>query len=64
MRSFEYKPVPILTFTTLWANSADDKLMTVSLENMLWQYMQIISFGDNLLEMSSPIFWENNKKIF
>ena len=26
--------------------------------NCLWQYMQIVSLGDNLKEMSIPIFWE------
>ena len=51
----------ILTFITLWANSADDKLMKVFLflpENMLWHFMQIVSLGDNLHVMSEPIFWE------
>ena len=24
--------------------------------------MQIVSLGDNLHEMSKPIFWKNNKK--
>ena len=41
-----------LTLNILWANSADDKLMTFFLifpENRLW---------DNLYEMSKPIFWK------
>ena len=26
--------------------------------------MQIVSIGDNLHEMSNPVFWENKKKYF
>ena len=51
----------ILTFTTLWAFSADDKLMIFFLffpENWIWHFMQIVSLGDNLHEMSNPVFWE------
>ena len=56
-----------LTSNILWANSADDKLMTFFfyvffLENRLWQFMQIVSFC-NLHEMSKPIFWENYFKM-
>ena len=47
-----------LIFTPLWANSADDSLMIFSPENRFWQCMQIFSSGDNLHEMSNPIFWE------
>ena len=36
------------TFTTLWANSADNKLM-------------LFSNGDNLYEMSNPVSWEGKK---
>ena len=51
-----------LTFITLWANSADGKLMVFVL------FYQKIGFdilckGDNLHEMSNPIFWENKKNI-
>ena len=51
----------MLTFTTLWAFSADDKMMLFFLffpENRIWHFMQIVSLGDNLHEMSNPIFWE------
>ena len=51
----------ILTFTTLWAFSADDKMMLFFLffpENRIWHFMQIVSLGDNLHEMSNPVFWE------
>ena len=37
-----------LTFTTLWANSANDKLMKVFLfllENRIWPFIQIVSLG-------------------
>ena len=50
-----------LTFTTLWADSADDKLMTVFSENSIWQFMQIVSYGDNLYELSNRIFWKKKK---
>ena len=54
-------PLSILTFTTLWAFSADDKMMLFFLffpENRIWHFMQIVSLGDNLHEMSNPVFWE------
>ena len=44
------------------ANSADDKLMIFFLffpENRTWHNMQIVSIGDNLHEMSKPVFSEN-----
>ena len=40
-----------LTLTTLWADSADDKLkwfFYIFLENKIWHLMQIVSLGDNL----------------
>ena len=49
------------------ANTADDKLMIfyhISPEIKIWHYMQIISVGDNLHEMSKPASWKNKKKIF
>ena len=49
-----------LTFTTLWANS-DDKLMIFFLffpENRIRHFMQTVFIGDNLHEMSKPVFWE------
>ena len=48
----------VLTFTTLWADSADDKLMIFFLffpENRIWHFIQIFSKGDNLHEVSNPI---------
>ena len=42
-------PVFTLTFTTFWAFSADGKLM-------------IFFPGDNLYEMSNPVFFGKNKK--
>ena len=49
------------TLSTLWANSADDKLVILVLyfpENRIWYFMQIVSSADNLHEMSNPVFWE------
>ena len=41
-----------LTFTTVWADSADNKLLffLFSLERRIWPFMQISSSGDNKLE--------------
>ena len=50
----------ILTVTTLLANS-DDKLMIFFLifpENRLSHFMQNLSAGDNLHEISKHCFWE------
>ena len=58
-----------LTITTLWANLADDKLMIFFLfffflkkkkknNNRVWHFIKNVSIGDNLYEMSKPIFWE------
>ena len=51
----------ILTITTLWVNSANDKLMAIQ-ENRLWHFMQIVSSWGSLQEMSKPVFWESKKK--
>ena len=40
------------------ANSADDKLMAFFLfflESRIWHFMQIVSLGDNLHEVSNPV---------
>ena len=68
-----------LTFSSLWANSADDKVMNFFLKKFFFFFffffffVLLLSFffffhahcldGDNLHEKSKPIFWEN-KKIF
>ena len=44
---------------SIQTNPAEDKLMIVFLffpENRLLHFMQIVSLGDNLHEMSKPIF--------
>ena len=44
-----------------WANSAEDTLVICFLfftENMIRHFMQTVFFGDNLHEMSKPVFWE------
>ena len=43
----------ILSITTLWTNSADDKLMIFFLffpEKSMWHFMQTVFIGDNLHE--------------
>ena len=48
-----------LTLTMLWADSAADKLVIFFLfflENRTWHFMQIVSLGDKLHEVSDPIF--------
>ena len=41
----------VLTFTTLWANSADDKLIffLLFLENRIWNFMQIVNIKSSFL---------------
>ena len=53
-----------LTFTTLWANSADDKLMIFFLFFTKKQNLTVHRklSGDNLLEMSNPVSGKNKKK--
>ena len=54
-----------LTFTTPWANSADNKSMIFFLffsANRIWHFMQIVSNGDNLHEMSKPVCLEKIEK--
>ena len=56
-----------LTCTTQWVNSADGKLMMFFLfflENRIWHFVQIVSLGDNLHEVSNPISRKNKKKYF
>ena len=47
--------IDYLTFTTLWANSADAKLkvcfVSITRKHRIWHFMQIVSTGDNLHEM-------------
>ena len=48
----------MLVLTMLWANLANDKLMTVFyfvLENSSRLFLQIVSSGDELLEMSNYV---------
>ena len=60
-----------LAFTALWANSAENKLVTFSpppppppkkkkqkKNNRIWHFMQIVFIGDNLHEMYDLVFWE------
>ena len=54
----------ILTFTMLWASTADDKLMKFFLfflENKIRHFKQIGYLGDNVYEMSDPIFYGKNE---
>ena len=55
-----------LTITTLWPNSADSKLVIIFLifpENKICHFMQIVSIGDNLHEMSNLVSWGKKKNI-
>ena len=50
-----------ITFTTLWAYSADDKLMMIFiffLKNEIRHFMLIFSIEDNLHKISKTVFWE------
>ena len=56
-----------LTFTTPWANSADNKLMIFFLffpEDRLYHFMQIFSLEDNLHEKSAYFLGKIKKKYF
>ena len=60
----------LVKLTTLWTagpwiNLADENLMIFMLfppENKLWHFMQTVSLGDNLHEMSKHIFYQKKKK--
>ena len=48
-------------YFSLWAISADDKL-TIFLffpENGIKHFLQIVSIGDSLHEMTNPVLWED-----
>ena len=53
--------VTSLTISTLLINSANGKLIVFLffLDNRIWDFMQIVSIGDNLHEMSNPVFLKN-----
>ena len=44
----------LLIFTTFCANSEEYKLIIFLPENRIWHFMQSVSLGDNLHEMSKP----------
>ena len=49
------------------SNSADKKFMIFFWffpENRIWYFMQIVSIGDNLHDMSKPVFGKKKEKIF
>ena len=55
----------VVTLTTLWADSSDDNLMIFFLfllENRIWHFMQIVTFGDAWSVKS--YFLRKIKKIF
>ena len=58
--------VMVLTFITLYVNSADDTLMILFFffSNRFWHFIQIVSCGDNLHEMAKPVFWKKIRQIF
>ena len=56
-----YLHIFFLTFTALWANSAEDELMILFLffpVNRIRHFMQIVSNGENVHEMSNPVYKE------
>ena len=59
-------PISSLTFfTTVWTNSADDKLMIFSLifpENTFRYLTQFVCLLDNLHEMPKLVLWGKNEK--
>ena len=55
-----------LALSNLWANSADDKLMSFLffLENGITHITQIVSLGDNLHKMSNHFFLRKEETFF
>ena len=51
-----------LNMTTLWANSANNKFMIFFSENRISYFMQTVSSGVNLYEMSTPVFLKKKKQ--
>ena len=60
----EFQVSKALTFTTLLATSADDKLMIFFSENTNRPFMQITALGDNLHDILKTVFQETSKKYF
>ena len=55
----------MVTFTTLWANSADDRLLIFLFFSQKTGFNILCKLsGDNLHEMLKPVFWEKKKKYF
>ena len=56
-----------LTFTTLRANSADDKLICFFIfprkQDLIFHANCLHYIGDNFHELAKPVFWENKKNI-
>ena len=61
MKAFPY--FPRLLFSMLGRNFNGQKFFLAFLENRFLHFMQIVSTGDNLHEMSKPVFWENKTNI-
>ena len=52
---------PLLTLSTLgkiFSSWHIEIFFLFSPENRIWHFMQIVSTGDNLHEMSYPVFWK------
>ena len=60
--SLDYKL--FFAHNTLLANLVVDKLMVRFSKKLSWHFIQIVSLGYNLYEMSKPIFWEKWEKYF
>ena len=55
----------ILTFTTLWANSAYDKVLRFFMFCcFFFSEKQALTFHANCLLRGKPVFWEKVRKIF
>ena len=52
------------SLSIIWADSADDKFIFLLFfsENRIWHFIQIVTLGDNLHNMSNPILWEKLEK--
>ena len=55
---FKYLPLTLSTLGKIFSRRHFEIFFLFFTENRIWHFMQIVSLGDNLHEMSNPVFWE------
>ena len=51
-------PLTLSTLDKIFSRRHIEIIFLFFPENQIWQFMQVVSIGDNLHEMSNPVFWE------